>query len=63
MTVRDQVAYLKSHILTLPYETRVEADRIVQRWKEAQRLSQWQQVKLDRYIDEIIETLRRNHRR
>lgn len=63
MTVRAQVAYLKSHILTLPYETRVEADRIVLRWKETQRLSQWQQVKLDRYIDEITTTLQRNQRR
>lgn len=53
MNLVDQVAFVSSHILVLPYDDRPEALALVHYWRLKKRLSQWQQLRLDKYENQI----------
>lgn len=51
----DQMAYLRSHYLTLPYDARAEAMALLHRWRTLKRLDQLQQLRVDKLIAQIEE--------
>lgn len=53
MPIADQVSYVSRHILTLPYDDRLGARDLVIYWKLNKRMSQLQQLRLERYVKDI----------
>jgi hypothetical protein len=55
MSLRQQLAFLQSHIMVLPYERRVEAMELIRKHKDKGHLSQMQQLTVDQLIEKIHE--------
>lgn len=49
----EQMAYLRSHFTFLPYDDRVEAKALLDKWRKLKRLDQMQQLRVDKLIEKI----------
>lgn len=54
-TLADQLMYLRNHILSLPYDDRAVAKQLLNRWQSVRRLSQLEQLRVDKLIEYIDE--------
>jgi hypothetical protein len=54
--IQNQIVYLRSHVLRLPYNERPEAFQLLNRWQSVRRLSQTEQLRLDKLIEKINES-------
>ena len=59
--MRYSMSYLEDHLTFLPYDARREARGLIRKWRDVKRLSQLEQLRVDKLIEQIesIRALRR----
>jgi hypothetical protein len=53
----NDLAHLRSHILLLAYDERVEANELLRRWQNVKRLTQLQQLRVEQLVNSIDRTI------
>lgn len=61
MQLSDQVEYIRKHRLLLNNNSRMIAGDILKKWDSVRRLSQMEQLKVDRLIESIKEVKEKQH--
>lgn len=59
----NEMAHLRSHILLLAYDERVEANELLRRWQNVKRLSQLQQLRVEQLNKDIDRAIEKKQRR